>query len=453
MRHANRWALCMLIATFVLAALSLFPGQAPPSGVREREAILAAQAAHSLAGGELLPRWAPDLGGGHGSPWFLFHAPLAYLLPAGGILLGVPAAPAVLLALWTTLAVATWLAFLLGRELWGPMAGALLAPLYVLSPWHLSSLQQLAGSLALGLPPLALWALLCYSRRQQRGYAVVATLALAALPLSDLPAAGVLGPALAVSFLVLALRRRISGLDLAVVCLGAASLSAFFWLPAWWESKHLLARRTFPGGGVAEALQSAWQHAWFDPGLVLGAGLALTATFLVRRRLQGAGRWLLPAVALLLAAAAYSGATPAAPRGPAPDWDVPATFRPQGVRTLPAARRAARFPAPPGCRLDQQRRQATLYFFDAVCDRATVMETHLFHYPGWTVHVDNQRQQANRDPQYGTLRIALAAGAQRVKVSFGHTPLRRNTRFLSLATLVVLAAWWLSRRNSRDKPA
>ena len=47
--------------------------------------------------------------------------------------------------------------------------------------------------------------------------------------------------------------------------------------------------------------------------------------------------------------------------------------------------------------------------------------------------------------------LALSAGVQRVKLSFGHTPLRRNARFLSLAALVLSAAWWLSRSNGKEK--
>ena len=442
----------MLAVTVCLAALPLVSGHGTPSETRGRDAILAQQAARSLGAGELLPRWAPDLGRGYGSPWFLFHAPAAYLLPGACILLGLPAALGVTLALLTTLAGAAWLAFLLGRQLWGPPAGALLAVLYVLSPWHLSRLDSLPGSLALCWPPLALWALRCFTRRQKIGYAAAATLALAALPLTDLPAALGLGPALGLYLLLLARwRGRLpSGLDLVFIGVGAASMAAFFWFPAWWETSHLLATPLPPAAAPGDAPLAGWQRTWFDPGLVLGGCVALAGTFLARRWLDGAGRWILPALALLLVLGAHFGAPAGEGRAAGPAWDVPAWFRPDTVVSLPPPRSGKRFPPPPGCQLDQERGQATLYFFDAVCAEPAVMEARLFHYPGWTVHVDNQEQEPDWEPRYGTLRIPLAAGVQRVKVSFGHTPLRRYAHFLSLAALVLAAAWWLSRRPGTE---
>jgi hypothetical protein len=153
---------------------------------------------------------------------------------------------------------------------------------------------------------------------------------------------------------------------------------------------------------------------------------------------------------VLLAVGAHFAAPTGEGQAAGPAWDVPASFRPDTVVSLPPPRSGKRFPAPPGCQLDQERGRATLYFFDAVCAQPAVMEARLFHYPGWTVHVDNQEQEPDWDPRHGTLRIALSAGVQRVKVSFGHTPLRRNARFLSLAALVLLAAWWLSRGAGRE---
>ena len=512
MHPSSRWALFMLAVTVLLAALPLVSAHGTASEARQRDAILAQQAARSLSAGELLPRWAPDLGRGYGSPWFLFHAPVAYLLPGACILLGVPAPVAVTLVLLATLAGAACLAFLLGRELWGPPAGALLALLYVLSPWHPGRLEGLSGSLALCWPPLALWAVRRLERRQSPWYAALATLALAALPLTDLPAARGLGPALGLYLLVDAVaRRRLQpGVDRGLIAAGAASVAAFFWLPAWWETGHLLlapvsatvapagetplagwlllaalvglggtwlahsGRSRAPGqrwgllslclaalGLILVALElhpalaapRAWLHPWLDPGRVLGWCLPLAAAFLAHRWLDGAARWALPAVALLLAAGTHFGATGGASQAVGARWDVPASFRPHTVVSLPPPRSGKRFPPPAGCQLDQERSQATLYFFDAVCAEPAVMETGLFHYPGWTVYVDNQAQEPDWEPRHGTLRIPLSAGVQRVKVSFEHTPLRRNAYFLSLAAMVLLAAWWLSRgAGTADDP-
>ncbi len=148
---------------------------------------------------------------------------------------------------------------------------------------------------------------------------------------------------------------------------------------------------------------------------------------------------------MLLAVGAHFGALTGEGQAAGPAWDVPASFRPDTVVSLPPPRSGRRFPPPPGCRLDQERSRATLYFFDAVCAQPAVMQARLFHYPGWTVHVDNQELEPDWEPRHGTMRIPLSAGVQRVKVSFGHTPLRRNAHFLSLAAVVLLAAWWLSR--------
>jgi len=500
MHHSSRWALFLLAVTLVLAAVPLISGLGTPSEARQRDTVLAQQAALSLSTGEVLPRWAPGLGGGHGSPWFLFHAPLGYVLPGSAILLGLPVPLALLLVLLACLGGAGYLAYLLGRELWGPQAGAVLALLYLFFPAHLSRLQSLSGALALCWPPLALWAVAAFARRPYPRYAALATLALAALALTDLPAACGLAVALTLYLLLAGWRAR--ALDLAVMAGSAVALTAFFWLPAWWESGHLLAApvavplggagpvsawlllTAFLGAGAASWLRSRdaspprpeWGRlsigvaavalilaglqlqtdlltrlgpvsTWFDPLPVLGLSLPLAGAFLAHGRMDGSARWLLPVLALALAAGAYRAVAPAAPGG----WDVPPEFRPATVSSLPPPGRTPLFPAPAGCRLDQERSQATLHFFDAVCAQPGVMQTQLFHYPGWTVQVDNQEQQPRWDERHGRLRIALSAGVQRVKVSFGHTPLRRNAQFLSLAALVLTAAWWLTRTNGKQK--
>jgi hypothetical protein len=114
-----------------------------------------------LRSGELLPRWAGDMYGGFGCPFFIFYPPLVYGLAAvsapllGSVLAGLKA-----VALLATLTAGVSLYLLARQETGRPDAAALAAAVYLAAPyrvWDLYGRGDLAEYTALGFLPLALY--------------------------------------------------------------------------------------------------------------------------------------------------------------------------------------------------------------------------------------------------------------------------------------------------------
>ena len=201
--------------------------------------MYAPEVAGLLREGVLLPAWAADLNAGFGGPGLLFYPPLVNLPHALLLLAGVPPtfgtglfAVAVLAA--SGLAVLAWLrAAGLGA---GALAGALI---YVASPYRLVDLYErtaLSEHLAFLFPPLVLAALAAGRPAPPPRRAALVALAVAGLLLSNLPAAVLMGVALA----AVVLHPAVGGGRRAVAIWGAllgAGLAAFALVPAALSSR------------------------------------------------------------------------------------------------------------------------------------------------------------------------------------------------------------------------
>lgn len=105
-----------------------------------RYVMLAWHFTDALRDGVLYPRWLPALAGGYGYPTFVFYQPLFfYLAAAVGLVGGVSAAAACLLATWVAVVLGGLGAWLLGRRAGGPVdgtaAGLATAALFLVTPY------------------------------------------------------------------------------------------------------------------------------------------------------------------------------------------------------------------------------------------------------------------------------------------------------------------------------
>ena len=181
------WGLCLALALGLVAAVPFF---ARPGLPRQTDAELhvyrAAELGHTLRSGAFYPRWAPDLYLGYGYPIFNYYAPLTYylanlfdLLPGLDIVEGVKA------VFILGLLLASVGSYLLGRELFGPLAGMLGAASFTFSPYIVfidsHARGDLAEHFAICLIPLVFYA---FSRLMSgaggRGALLGSVLALAA---------------------------------------------------------------------------------------------------------------------------------------------------------------------------------------------------------------------------------------------------------------------------------
>ena len=158
------WGLGLALALALVAAA---PFLTRPGLPRQTDAELhvyrAAELGHALRAGAFYVRWAPDLYYGYGYPIFNYYAPLTYylanvfdLLPGVDIVAGVKA----VFVLGIFLASAG--AYLLGRELFGPVPGVLAAASFTFAPYVVfvdpHARGDLAEHFAICLLPLSFYA-------------------------------------------------------------------------------------------------------------------------------------------------------------------------------------------------------------------------------------------------------------------------------------------------------
>ncbi len=244
-----------------------------------------------LAEGRLLPRWAPDLSGGYGQPFFLFNPPAVYYVTSAFHGLGLSIVASMNLAALALLAVAGIGMYLYTRDLFGRAGGLAAGVAYLFAPFLLTNLyirQALADYSAMAFIPWALWGLYRWVSGEPDGRArhlIVAAAATALILLSSNPVSLFTVPVLALYTLFLAWQARswpALGRGAWAVGLGLG-LAAFFWLPAlaerdWVQTGRLLSGYLSYGNHfvyLRQLLYSPWGYGLSLSGPEDGMSFAL----------------------------------------------------------------------------------------------------------------------------------------------------------------------------------
>jgi hypothetical protein len=281
----------------------------------------AVQVARCLRQGYLYPRWAPDMAHGYGFPLFIFQSPLTAYVAALINLVSLSWALAINTTFLLGMLLGACFVFILARDLFGWAAGPVAAVAYLFAPFQAYDVfnrGSLSESFAWAFPPLVLWAVHRWSRRNDRRFLLLATFSLAGFILTHNVFALLFAPLLAGWVMVegyLARDWRVIGRGALAGLLGLG-LCAFFWLPGlaergWVQTGRLLGTWVFDYRNNFLDLRQllALPHA-ADPALVndwppkaLGLLLSLVALLPLARwpRLSRHTRW---RVALLLACTA-----------------------------------------------------------------------------------------------------------------------------------------------------
>jgi hypothetical protein len=202
-----------------------------------------------LADGQLLCRWAPDMGRGYGYPLFNFYPPLPTWIAAGLRGLGASPLDAVEGAFLLALFVGAASMFRLAASFFGASGGALAAILYTFAPYQAIDVfvrGSLAETWGMALLPLVFHAgyRAVAAPGARLGAGVGCAVAWAALLSSHDLMAMMAAPAYG-AWLVLAWRRsgssdRARGVRCALLAHGlAAALAAFFVLPLLFELRYV----------------------------------------------------------------------------------------------------------------------------------------------------------------------------------------------------------------------
>jgi hypothetical protein len=251
-----------------------------------------------LEEGQIFPRWAPDLGGGHGYPFFIFNPPLIYYAASAFHALGLSVVASLDLACLALLALGGLGMALLAREFFGKAGGLAAGVGYVFSPFTLVNLyvrHAFADYAAMAFIPWAFWGLFRWaqpqSARRREVHLLSAAGAVALLTLSSNPVALVTVPALVLYAGFLAWRAkswRGLGRGLWAVCLGLG-LAAFFWLPALGERNWVRTDRLLSGYlnyrnhfvHLPQYLHSPWGYGLSLPGPEDGMSFGLGPVYLI----------------------------------------------------------------------------------------------------------------------------------------------------------------------------
>ena len=205
-----------------------------------------------LSFGHWFPRWAPDLSGGRGQPFFNFNPPLIYYLIAVFHFVGFSFIASQDLAIGLLLLLSSAGMYLLASSFFGPRGGVVSTAAYLFAPYFLVALyvrHALADYAAFAFLPFLVWGVVWFAERGGWYRLTIGALALALLTLSSNPVALIAFPGLLLLVCSLAyLRRDVVVLARGAWCLGLGlGLSAFFWLPALTERKYVHLARLLEG--------------------------------------------------------------------------------------------------------------------------------------------------------------------------------------------------------------
>ncbi|HYR43401.1 MAG TPA: glycosyltransferase family 39 protein, partial [Terriglobia bacterium] len=203
--------------------------------------------------GVLLPRWAPDLGSGHGQPLFLFNPPLLYYLAEVWYLAGFEATTSYNIVCVMIVVASAAFMYLLGSLYFGRAGGWLAAVAYIYAPYFHVSLyvrQALAEFTAFPFYPLTLYGFGRFVRNRDPRFLILGGGGLGCIFLAHNAAALLFVPIVGafVIFSAWSARSLKLFLHLAGGVLLGVGLSAFVWLPVLMEMQNVHVDRLLEGG-------------------------------------------------------------------------------------------------------------------------------------------------------------------------------------------------------------
>ncbi|MBZ5677905.1 MAG: glycosyltransferase family 39 protein [Acidobacteriia bacterium] len=238
--------------------------------------------------GNLLPRWAPDLGRGTGQPLFLFHPPMIYLLGEFWHLLGFDFVAAMNIACAVVVLASAVAIFLLARLYFGDYGGwlgaaaLLYAPYFAVDLYVRSAMEEFA---AFPFLALTLYGFGAYAKHGARKYWMLGVTCYAAVLFCHFPAALLFTPLLLAFLGVTAwvekswtiLWRLAAGFSLGL------GIAACVWLPALAARQHASMSRAVEGNGeysnhfvyLHQLFYSPWGYGLSVPGPDDGMSFAL----------------------------------------------------------------------------------------------------------------------------------------------------------------------------------
>lgn len=200
----------------------------------------------SLSEGNVVPRWAANLNWGYGHPILMFLYPLPSYSASFFHLLGFSLVDSVKLVFATAFILSGITMYLWINEFLGGRSGFLAAVFYMFAPYRFVDLYvrgAIGEHVFFVFPPLVLFFLLKLSQEIKWRYIVGGALSLAGLILSHNALSLMFLPPIFAYFLFLLWQnknKKLYALNSVVSYAFGFGLSAFFWLPSFFEGRYTL---------------------------------------------------------------------------------------------------------------------------------------------------------------------------------------------------------------------
>ena len=237
---------------------------------------------NALKDGMFPVRWVQDLGYGYGYPIFNFYAPLAYYIGGFFNLMGFDPLAATKIMTGLSIMLSGIFMYLLAREFWGELGGAISGLFYLYAPYHALDIYvrgDVAEFWAYAFLPLVFYGLWKVYREQKWKFVIISSLGYAGLILSHNLTAMMVTPFIVIillmSFFYAVNKRKFSifNFQFSIFVLGLL-LSAFYWIPALFEMHYTNVFSQIGQGADFRnhfvCIQQLWDSPWGFGGSVSG---------------------------------------------------------------------------------------------------------------------------------------------------------------------------------------
>jgi len=267
----NKFLFFLLIFVSLIPVLDFFRPGLPLTHDGRDHVVRIASFYQSLSEGNIIPRWAGNLNRRYGHPVLMFFYPFSSYSGSFFRFLGFSFVNSTKLVFGLGFILSAVFMYLWIKEIWGSSAGGVAGLIYILAPYRFVDLYvrgAIGECTAFLWPPLICYFLLKLSRCFKRRYLVGASLSLSGLILSHNALSLMFLPIIFAYMVYLILHSRkkfLFSVLYSLVSIFGFSLSAFFWVPAFFEAKYTLrdiVMKGFFGGfeSFSRLIWSSWNY-------------------------------------------------------------------------------------------------------------------------------------------------------------------------------------------------
>lgn len=257
----ERFNLLVVVLFSIFAIIPLFKAGFPFTNDMPAPVYRLVELDVSIRGGELFPRWSPDLYGGRGAPLFHFYAPLAYYAAEAFNMIGFSAVNSIKAIYVISFPLSGVLMYLFARERMGQNGAIAAAILYMYAPYRFEDVYArgaFSEAFTFVLMPLVLYSFHSLAEKGGTRYITIGSLSFAGLILTHNAIA-----LFFTGFLLFYGGFLFREFPTSRGALGATfvlglTLSSFFWLPALTEKEF--------AGVEEDILVSNYDNYFLKPG-------------------------------------------------------------------------------------------------------------------------------------------------------------------------------------------